>query len=177
MRKMQQPEGQPGENAVSSHQKRQTAQVVKIHHACGHEVEHRAWGERIKWLESKPCPACIGQKPPDTSDPGPRVREVEIDLSKLPAYATEFRFFPGRKWRFDFAWLAERVALEVEGFGRHFRPKGAIADCEKYNVALVAGWRVVRCVRHPDSVRQAIWTVAVLLRTPAANPASSELLQ
>jgi len=62
---------------------------------------------------------------------------------------SEFRFHKVRRWRFDFAWPDELVALEIEGGvwsgGRHTNPKGFIADCEKYNTALCLGWAVIRC--------------------------------
>lgn len=60
----------------------------------------------------------------------------------------EFRFDPRRKWRFDFAWPEEMVAVEIEGGvwndGRHTRGHGFTNDCEKYNEATLAGWRVLR---------------------------------
>jgi len=60
----------------------------------------------------------------------------------------EYRFSPPRRWRFDFAWPDEKVAVEVEGgtwsFGRHVRGRGYAADCEKYNAAVIDGWRVLR---------------------------------
>jgi len=60
----------------------------------------------------------------------------------------EYRFAPPRRWRFDFAWPEHRLAVEVEGGtyvrGRHQRPGGFAADCEKYNTATVLGWRVLR---------------------------------
>lgn len=53
----------------------------------------------------------------------------------------------GRKWRFDLAWPAARVCCEVQGGGwvggRHVRPKGFEADCEKAAEAAAAGWRLV----------------------------------
>ena len=53
-----------------------------------------------------------------------------------------------RKWRFDFAWPADQLALEVEGGiwtgGRHTRGAGFLRDCEKYNTAAVMGWSVLR---------------------------------
>jgi hypothetical protein len=50
-----------------------------------------------------------------------------------------------RKWAFDFAWLDQRVALEVEGlFGRHQRIGGFLNDMDKYNNAVMLGWRVLR---------------------------------
>lgn len=66
----------------------------------------------------------------------------------------EYIFHPTRKWRFDYAVPAWRIALEVEGGvhtgGRHIRPKGFLGDMEKYNAAAVLGWRVLRCV--PDQL-------------------------
>ena len=60
----------------------------------------------------------------------------------------EHRFDPERRWRFDFAHPASRVAVEVEGGtwvrGRHTRPQGFRADCEKYNRAAAEGWAVFR---------------------------------
>ena len=68
----------------------------------------------------------------------------------LPAPVREHRFHPVRRWRFDYAWIEHKVALEVEGGvwtgGRHTRGTGFVADIEKYNAAVVAGWRVVRVV-------------------------------
>ena len=65
-----------------------------------------------------------------------------------PAPVRELRFAPPRKWRFDFAWPARRVAVEIEGGiwsgGRHTRPQGYEGDLEKYNCATVEGWRVLR---------------------------------
>jgi len=60
----------------------------------------------------------------------------------------EVRFHPTRRWRFDFAWPIERVAVEIEGGvwsrGGHTRGKVFIANCDKYNAAAVMGWKVLR---------------------------------
>lgn len=56
----------------------------------------------------------------------------------------EHRFHPVRLWRFDFAWPKAKLALELEGMGRHQRYVGFREDAEKYNVALLAGWRILR---------------------------------
>lgn len=66
----------------------------------------------------------------------------------IPKPTPEYRFAPPRRWRFDFAWPDQRVAVEIEGLtyggGRHQRVDGFVADCEKYEAALMAGWRVYR---------------------------------
>ena len=68
----------------------------------------------------------------------------------LPAPVREHRFHPVRRWRFDYAWPEQMVALEVDGGvwtgGRHTRGAGFLSDMEKLNAATVAGWRVVRVV-------------------------------
>lgn len=60
----------------------------------------------------------------------------------------EYKFHPERKWRFDYAIPAHKIALEVEGGvwtqGRHTRPHGFLGDIEKYNTATLMGWRVFR---------------------------------
>lgn len=60
----------------------------------------------------------------------------------------EYRFHPTRKWRFDFAWPELMLAVEIEGHGgaksRHTTFTGYTKDCEKYNEAVILGWRVLR---------------------------------
>lgn len=60
----------------------------------------------------------------------------------------EFVFCPGRRFRFDVAWIAVQVAAEIDGAvwtgGRHTRGAGFIKDQEKTNLAALAGWRVFR---------------------------------
>ena len=62
--------------------------------------------------------------------------------------AEEYRFHPTRKWRFDFAIVESKVAIEVEGgvweYGRHNRAAGFVKDMEKYNEAAAHGWRLLR---------------------------------
>jgi very-short-patch-repair endonuclease len=82
--------------------------------------------------------------------PSPLEASLALQLRALglPVPEREYRFHPGRQWRFDFAWPTQYLALEVEGGlyrgGRHVRPQGFEADCEKYNAAAVAGWTLLR---------------------------------
>lgn len=71
-----------------------------------------------------------------------------LKRAKLPRPVPEYVFAKPRKWRLDYAWPAERVALEVEGGvwtrGRHTRPTGFLRDMEKYNRLACLGWRLLR---------------------------------
>ncbi|MGF6633542.1 hypothetical protein [Paraburkholderia sp. MM6662-R1] len=73
---------------------------------------------------------------------------LHVRADKLPAPTREYQFDPLRKWRFDFCWPEQRVAVEVEGGihsgGRHTRGAGFEQDARKYLAATLAGWRVVR---------------------------------
>jgi very-short-patch-repair endonuclease len=88
-----------------------------------------------------------------------------------PALQPEFRFCPGRRWRFDFAHESSKVGIEIEGGvwtgGRHTRGSGYIADCEKYNQAALQGWAVIRLTRCMIDVKT-LETIAVFIekRTP-----------
>ena len=68
----------------------------------------------------------------------------------------------GRRWRFDFAWPAIRLAVEVDGgtwaSGRHTRGAGYEADCEKLNEAVLRDWRVLRVTtKQVDSGEALAW--------------------
>lgn len=66
----------------------------------------------------------------------------------------EHRFYKPRKWRFDYAMPAYKIAVEVEGGvwtgGRHVNPRGFLNDMTKYNTATLLGWRVFRTT--PDKL-------------------------
>jgi len=63
-------------------------------------------------------------------------------------FEQEFYFHPERKWRADFHLIDKKILVEVEGGiwsgGRHTRGKGYLGDMEKYNVATMMGFQVIR---------------------------------
>jgi very-short-patch-repair endonuclease len=75
---------------------------------------------------------------------------LQIHLGEIPntTWTPEYQFHSDRKWRFDFAELDLRIAIEVEGGiysgGRHVKGKGFQADMDKLNEATRLGWRVLR---------------------------------
>lgn len=92
---------------------------------------------------------------------------------KFAVDASQFRTEKGnrRQWRFDFCWPAYRVAIEVEGGiftgGRHGRGAAYSDDCEKYNAAVILGWRVLRYTTRDMDKRpiQVIEEVAAYIRS------------
>lgn len=66
----------------------------------------------------------------------------------MPEPEREVMFHPTRRWRFDFLWRDQRLAVEVDGGiwirGRHNTGIGYVRDAEKLNEAMLAGWRVLR---------------------------------
>lgn len=60
----------------------------------------------------------------------------------------EFKFYPARKWRFDFCLRKHMIALEIEGVNpkgdRHRSIGGFQKDREKYLRAFALGWTVLQ---------------------------------
>jgi very-short-patch-repair endonuclease len=92
-----------------------------------------------------------------------------LRLNQLPVPVSEFHFAQSlnRQWRFDFAYPTQQIGIEVEGGtwanGRHSRGAGMEKDMEKYNMAAILGWLVLRFNDHmiednraADAVRTAL---------------------
>lgn len=76
----------------------------------------------------------------------------EILIPEYKFHVANPLFFEGKKrqWRFDYAILEKRIAIELEGgvfgFGRHNRASGYISDTIKYNQATILGWKIIRII-------------------------------
>lgn len=110
---------------------------ASANHAKWKEREARAWNG---------TPEVVGTTEPVKSpDLYPLVGLCK--WARVPEPVPEYRFHPHRRWRFDYAFPLQMLAVEIEGGlwtnGRHSRGKGAIADIEKYSEAAILGWRIV----------------------------------
>lgn len=112
--------------------------VRELHFAwcCEHPKARHFDDQVIPW-----CASCWFEIDPET-----RFEIVDGAQPEQDSYLHEYSH--KRDWRFDFAWPDLRIAAEVEGGswagGRHTRGRGFEEDCEKYNAAAEAGWRVFR---------------------------------
>lgn len=72
---------------------------------------------------------------------------MQLDSAGLTGYVREYQAIPGRKFRFDFAFVAERLLVEINGGtytkGAHSTGGGIARDYEKGNLAVVNNWRVL----------------------------------
>ena len=68
--------------------------------------------------------------------------------NRYPKPLAEQRFHESRKWRFDYCFPDNMIAIEIEGGqwikGGHTSGIGLQRDCEKYNAAQFLGWKVFR---------------------------------
>jgi hypothetical protein len=86
----------------------------------------------------------------------------------------EHRFHLARRWRFDIAYPAIMLAIEVEGGvwtkGAHVRGAHFEGDCEKYAEAAILGWTVLRVT--PGQIKSgkaAKWATAIAARIRREN--------
>lgn len=100
--------------------------------------------EYAQLLGTKPRKSASGKQRSQVSK---LAADTRLQLAGLPQWVTEHRFHDVRKWRLDYAWPAQKIALEVHGGvhsgGRHTRGEGFTADREKMNEAAAAGWVVI----------------------------------
>lgn len=89
--------------------------------------------------------------------------ELQLEAAGL-SFVKEFRFHATRNWRTDFALpaLSPRLLVECEGGsfigGRHTTGAGYERDIEKYNIAILLGYVLIRCTpKHIDDGLALAW--------------------
>lgn len=87
----------------------------------------------------------------------------------IPEPVAEHAFAaPDRKWRFDFAWVNNRVAVECHGGlfvrGAHSRGAHQLKDFEKWNAATDRGWRLFHVTPEQLCTEETIAMVRLAMR-------------
>jgi len=101
---------------------------------------------------------------------------LALHMRALAIYPVrEYQFELSRNWRFDFAFPAQKIAIECEGaagYGRHSRKDGFEKDMEKYNAATLLGWRLLRYGMKTIKSGKAIDEIEELLSQCGVNKVS-----
>ena len=88
-----------------------------------------------------------GMKKKKPSNKGSNDIRIMLQLARIQ-FVEEHTFHSTRKWRFDFAILEHKIAIEYEGIhsekSRHTTRSGYAKDAEKYREAAKLGWMVLR---------------------------------
>lgn len=111
--------------------------------------------------------------------------DLQCRYAGLPVPVAEYRFAKElhaetlaalgqakpRQWAIDWAFLDQRLAVEVEGGyavgGRHTTAKGFLGDIEKYAVLCCLGWRLLRVTPRQIRSGEALeWVRRALLPLP-----------
>lgn len=99
-----------------------------------------------------------------------------------PEPEREFHFAKeqGRMFRFDFAFSAVRLGIEIDGGifvgGSHSRGVRFTSDCEKMNLAVELGWRVLRYTTL-DLRQRPVQCVEQVLRLLGASNAGQKAIE
>lgn len=80
-----------------------------------------------------------------------QIKILPLCWPKRNEWIAEYRFHPIRKWRFDWAYLAAKIAMEINGGifmrrGRHSGGVGQLRDFEKLNMAQSMGWKIFQFI-------------------------------
>ena len=106
----------------------------------------------------------------------------QIRVAGLPVPRREFVFCPWRKYRADFAWPEEKLLVEAEGGifakgkGWHMSVGGYLDDMEKYNLAALMGFRVLRFSRKEIDSGNALSQIEQALNGGIEYPEQKELI-
>ena len=75
--------------------------------------------------------------------------EFQLKSAKITGFTREYKFHPKRRWRLDFAWVDQKIGVEVEGGiwlprSGHNTGVGISRDGEKGNALTLLGWKLIR---------------------------------
>jgi hypothetical protein len=100
----------------------------------------------------------------------------ELMFPNLPQPKRDYKHIPGRRFALDMAWPALKIGAELHGGGgrsRHASVEGMAADCEKNNLGIVHGWRVLTFnVVQLKDMHVVVQTVAELVQSAMLDRAA-----
>lgn len=92
----------------------------------------------------------------------------QIKAIGLPIPEREYKAIPGRRFRFDMAYISEKLLIEVQGgtwAGKpsHTSGSGIRRDCEKNNLAILNGYKVLHFTSDMIHSGEALKTIEEVL--------------
>ena len=134
-------------------------------------MTHLSATDATRLLGNKPKAKAVVNKVKKAQQVDTLHSKVLAQLVGFPDPATELLFHPKRKWRFDYAWEEQKLALEVHGGihsgGRHTRGRGFVEDRAKMNEATLLGWTVLEVTpEHIKSGQLRAWLLAAFNQDP-----------
>lgn len=107
---------------------------------------------RLKQEKLKPADEFVGQ----------------LKAVGIQGFTRELKAIPGRQFRIDVAFPAERIAVECMGgvfqMGRHTRGTGYTKDCEKACLLAIEGWQYMPVTADQIKAGMALKWVEAALR-------------
>lgn len=86
--------------------------------------------------------------------------EAQMIKAKILTMVREYKFLTTRRFRFDFADVENKLGVEVDGGvfsgGRHTSGIGFSRDCEKFNLAAIDNWSIIRITTQQVKSEQGI---------------------
>lgn len=109
--------------------------------------------------------------------PAMLAQQLAVQNPAMPRPVLEHVFHEGRKFRFDLAWPDRRLAVEVDGSVHRIRERFD-SDIEKYQLAFLGGWRVLRVstlqVRKNEAC-QFVWMALLYPPSPTAAQVAARM--
>jgi hypothetical protein len=103
---------------------------------------------------------------------------TRLEHAGLPVGVGQHRFVPGRQFRWDRCWIAEKVACEVQGGvwtnGAHSRGSGVQRDCLKLSIGAALGWRVLPVTAEMIESGEAVELIRQALEIAPATEARAD---
>lgn len=127
----------------------------------GLRLSEQAYRELLR-KKSVGTPAAPLPKPPRARSVGEVELERRLEEAGIAGWCTEYEFHPERRWKVDYAWPTERLAVEVEG--PVHRTKGRFSnDLDKYNSLALRGWTLLRFDTRRIATGKAVETIRAAL--------------
>jgi len=99
---------------------------------------------------------------------------LHLKFAGLPEPVCEYQFHETRKWRFDYAFVEKKVAVEYQGLNwkrdgensGHQSIAGLMRDFEKFTEASIAGWTLILITAESVNSGQAVEWVRRAVNSP-----------